>query len=301
MGIKETNHRWRTALAARDRALVEELLRADTRLALMGHEASGSMRTVETAELRGLLLLGGDHDDGDSDGRDVPFAADAPWRIPDGTGLAGALEHVWAPVAAKCPQFVAVLRAEVLGLALVRMDGAYLLGYLHLADRSGELPRDVRDLPPYTGSDSLTVLWGTAPTRLGTADVVPVLGGPLPTGVRDLAAVHARLATFDFDMALDRFTTTLGATTRADYEGEDPAEYGPGEDFTRAANGDFDRWIRFCTCDSAAEAYYLDLDDRDPGGVPRVALSGINGTSERPGDAFWDWVDEVAPSLLFCT
>ncbi|UGQ14736.1 hypothetical protein LO772_14850 [Yinghuangia sp. ASG 101] len=292
MDIKETNHAWRTMLADGDRVGVEQLLRHDTRLALLGHEWSGSLQTAETAELRGLVLLGGDGG--------VPLAADSPWRIPASAGLADALEHIWAPVAGNCSGFLTALRAEVLGLALVAMEGRYLLGYLHLADRAGELPRDLKDLAPYTGSNSLTVLWGTAPTHLGPTDVVPLMDEPLPVGVRDLAAVHASLTSFDFDLRLDHFTTTLGATTRADYEGEDPADYDPGEDFVRAVNGEFDRWIQFCTCDSAAEAYFLDMDDRDPHDVPRVALSSINGTSEPPGEPFWDWIDQALPSLLFC-
>ncbi|MGI5201404.1 hypothetical protein ACQEU6_07435 [Spirillospora sp. CA-108201] len=291
MDIDEANRLWRKALADGDPGGIERLLRRDTRLKLLGHEWSGTLEAAETAELRGLLLLGGG---------DVPFAADSPWCIPVGAGLADTLEHVWAPVAGRCPGFLAALGSEVLGLALVAMEGRYLLGYLYLADRGGELPRDLKDLPPYTGSNSLDVLWGTAPTRLGAADVVPLLDQPLPAGVRDLAAVHASLTSFDFDLRLDRFTTTLGASTLEDYEGEDPGDYGQDEDFVRAVNGEFDHWIRFCTCDSAAEAYFLDMADRDPHGIPRVALSSINGTSQRPGDPFWDWLDKAVPSLLFC-
>ncbi|MFI7275561.1 hypothetical protein [Streptomyces sp. NPDC049879] len=291
MDTEETDHAWRTVLTDGDRVGVEQLLRRDTRLALLGNEWSGSLETAKTAELRGLVLLGGDGG--------VPFAADSPWRIPAGAGLAEALEDVWAPVAGNCPGFLTALRAEVVGLALVAMEGRYLLGYLHLADREGELPRDLKDLAPYTEWDSLAVLWGTAPTRLGRTDVVPLMDGPLPGGVRDLAAVHASLTSYDFDLRLDLFTTTLGATTLADYEGEDPADYEPDEDFVRAVNGEFDRWVRFCTCHSAAEAYFLDMDDRDSDGVPRVASSGIDGTSERPGEPFWDWIDQALPSLLF--
>ncbi|WP_106436489.1 MULTISPECIES: hypothetical protein [Streptomyces] len=292
MDIEETNRMWRTALAYGDSRGVEQLLRRDTRLRLLGHESSGTLETAGTAELRGLLLLGGDSD--------VPFAGDSPWGIPAGAGLADALEHVWAPVAGYCPGFLAALRAEVFGLALVAMENVYLLGYLYLADRSGELPRDLKDLAPYTGSNSLDVLWGTAPTLVGPTDVIPLLDEPLPAGVRDLAAVHASFTSFDFDLRLDRFTTTLGASTLADYEGEDPGDYDQDEDFVRAANGEFDRWIQFCTCNSAAEAYFLDIADRDPHDIPRVALSGINGTSERPGEPFWDWVNQALPSLLFC-
>lgn len=175
---------WRTALADGDSRGDEQLLRHDTRLRLLGHESSGPLETAGTAELRGLLLLGGDGD---------------------------------------------VL------------------------------------LVPYTGSNSLDMLWGTAPTLLGPTDVVPLLDEPLPAGVRDLAAVHASFTSFDFDLRVDRFTTTLGASTLADYEGEDPGDYDQDEDFVRAANGEFDRWIQFCT-----------------------------------GEPFWDWVNQALPSLLFC-
>ncbi|MFF5265254.1 hypothetical protein ACFY4C_40765 [Actinomadura viridis] len=289
MDIAETNRLWRTALAEGDPRGVEQLLRRNTRLALLGHEWSGSIKATEAAELRALVLLGG-----------VPFAADNPWRIPVGAGVADALEHVWAPVAGYCRGFLTALHAEVLGLALIVLEGRYLLGYLHLADREGDLPRDLKDLAPYTGANSLNVLWGMAPTSLGPTDVPPLLDEPLPSSVRDLAAVHASLTSFDFALNLDRFTTTLGALTLADYEGEDPGDYDQDEDFVRAVKGEFDRWIQFCTCDSAGEAYFLDMADRDPRGIPRVALSGINGTSERPGEPFWDWIDSAVPSLLFC-
>ncbi|MBG6089519.1 hypothetical protein [Actinomadura viridis] len=292
MEIAEINRSWGTALAEGDPRGVEQLLRRNTRLVLLGHEWSGSTKAAEAAELRGLVLLGG--------AGGVPFAADDPWRIPVGAGLADVLEHVWAPVAGHCPGFLAALRAEVLGLALIALEGRYLLGYLHFADRKGELPRDLKELAPYTGANSLDVLWGTAPTSLGPTDVLPLLDESLPPGVRDLAAVHASLTSFDFALHLDRFTTTLGALTLADYEGEDPGDYDQDEDFVRAVNGEFDRWIQFCTCDSAGEAYFLDMADRDPRRSPRVALSGINGTSERPGEPFWHWIDHAVPSLLFC-
>ena len=291
MDIRETNRMWRTALAGRDPRGVEQLLQRDTQLRLLGHEWSGTLEVAETAELRGLVLLGG--------AGDVPFAADSPWGIPAGAGLADALEHVWAPVAGYCAGFLSALRTEVLGLALVAMEGRYLLGYLYLADRKGELPCHLKDLAPYTGSNSLAVLWGTAPTHLGPTDVVPLLEEPLPTGVRDLAAVHASLTSFDFDLHLDHFTTTLGASTLADYEGEDPSDYGQDEDFVRAVNGEFDRWIQF-SAPHAGEAYFLDMADRDPHGIPRVAVTSPDGTSERPGSPFWDWLDQVVPALLWC-
>ncbi|MFI0732193.1 hypothetical protein ACH4S9_24835 [Streptomyces sp. NPDC021225] len=291
MNMEETEDLWRAALANRDPHAIERLLRCSAALAklLRRGEQPGS---IEAAELRGLLLLGGDGD--------VPFAADSPWDVPVGAGLTEAMAHLWAPVAGSCPRFLAALRAEVLGLALVAVKGEYLLAYLYLADRSGDPPRDLADLPLRSRYESLEVLWGTAPTRFGPTDVVPTLDEPLPAAVRDLAAVHASLTSFDFDLRLDRFTTTLGASTLANYEDEDPDDYDETDDFVRAVNGEFDRWIRFCTCDSAAEAYFLDMADRDADGTPRVALSGLNGTSERPGDPFWDWVDEALPSLIFC-
>lgn len=278
---------WRTALANRDPRAVEGLLEhSATAAGLFEPESSGPV------ELRGLLVLGGDGD--------VPFATDCPWAVPAGAGLLDALEHIWAPVARYCPRFLAALRAEVLGLALVTIEGGHLLGYLHvdggLSALSGAPPRALADVP----ADSLNVLWGTAPTSLGPTDIVPMLDEPLPAPVRDLAAVHAWLRSFDVDLRLDRFTTTLGASIRTDYAGEDPADYDAAHEFVRALNGEFDRHIRFCTCGSAAEASFLDLGDRSPDGTPRVALSGMDSTPERPGTPFWDWVDEALPSLLFC-
>jgi hypothetical protein len=199
MDIDQANRRWRTALADGDLHGVERLLRHDDRLTPWGHRWPGTLEAAEAAELRGLVLLGGTGD--------VPFAADAPWDVPAGADLVGALERVWAPVARHCPDFLAALRAEVLGLALVAMDGGYLLGYPHLADRERELPSDLKDLAPYTGVNSLDVLWGTAPTRLGPADVVSLLDEPLPAGVRDLAAVHA--------LACRSWRTGTAPTTRS--------------------------------------------------------------------------------------
>ncbi|WP_171166991.1 hypothetical protein [Streptomyces sp. I05A-00742] len=293
MDTAETHHAWRAALADGDPYRVEQLLRRDPRLVLFGYAWSGTGEAAERAELRGLLLPGGRGD--------VPFAADSPWGIPADADFADALEHVWAPVADNCPGFLAALRAEVLGLALIAMEDTYLLGYLYLTGRTGGLPRDLRDLPPYTGANALAVLWGTAPTRLGPTDVVPLLEEPLPAGVRDLAAVHSSITSFDvdFELCLDRFSTTLRASTLADHEGEDPDDYAETEDFTRALNGEFDRWVQFCTCGSACEAYFLDMADRDPHDIPRVTLANMDGTSERPGAPFWTWFDQSVPSLLF--
>ncbi|WP_026411081.1 hypothetical protein [Actinomadura oligospora] len=290
MNLEEIGDAWRLALADRDPHVIARLLRhSSARAGLLQRDER--LRSSDTAELRGLLLLGGDDD--------IPFAADSPWGVPPGANLAEALEHVWAPVAGRCPRFLAALRAEVLGMALVALDGEHLLGYLYLADRSQDLPRTLADLP---GSEhgKLEILWGAAPARLGPADIVPLLDEPLPAPVRDLAAVHASLTSFDFVQRLDRFTTTLGASIIENHAGEDPADYDEDDEFVRATNGEFDRHVRFCTCDSAAEAYFLDMTDRDPDGSPRVALSGINGDSEPPGTPFWDWVDEALPSLLFC-
>jgi len=104
----------------------------------------------------------------------------------------------------------------------------------------------------------------------------------------------------DVGLRFDRRTMTLGASIRESYEGEDPADYDETDDFVRALNGEFDRRVLFCTCASAVERYYLDLDDRDPDGVPRVASSCMDGVSERPGMPFWDWVDKTLPELIFC-
>ncbi|GLZ08806.1 hypothetical protein Acsp03_62720 [Actinomadura sp. NBRC 104412] len=174
MGLRRIGQEWRSALANRDPRIIERLLRGDELL-----------KSSETAELRGLLLLGGDGD--------VPFTAESAWDVPASVG---------------------------------------------------------------------TVRRGTSPAVA--------------------------------------FGTTLGASIREDYEGEDLADYYETDEFVRAVNGEFDRHMHCCTCDSAAEAYFLDMDDRASDGLPRVALSSINGMSERPGTPFWDWVDEALPSLLFC-
>jgi len=293
MDIEETNHLWRAALGDEDARGIERLLRRDTRLTLFGYEWSDTGEVAQRAELRGLLLAGGRGD--------VPFAADSPWGIRVDADLADALEHVWAARAHDCPGLLAALRAEVFGLALVAMEGTHLLGYLYLVDRSGALPRDVRDLPPYTGSNAVGVLWGTAPTPLAPADIVPLLEEPLPAGVRDLAAIHSSLSSIDahFELRLDRFTTTFRESVLEDHKGEDPDDYGETEEFVRAMSGEFDRWVRFCECGSACEVHFLNMGDRDPHDVPRVTLTNMDSTSEGPGVPFWEWVDQAIPALLF--
>ncbi|MEO3829950.1 hypothetical protein [Actinomadura sp. B10D3] len=62
MEIEEIDDMWRVAVADRDLAAFEKLLR---------HSAAS-----EAAEPRGLLLLGGDGD--------VPFAVDTPWGVSTG-------------------------------------------------------------------------------------------------------------------------------------------------------------------------------------------------------------------------
>ena len=290
MNLDEADHAWRTALAARDPHAIERSLRHNA-------ESTGVMQDderlvqSEAARLRGLLLLGGYGD--------IPFDTDSPWEVPADANLTEALESVWAPVAERSPNFFSVLAAETLGLALVYLKGEYLLGYLHFEGGLEEPLRDLTDLPTYTEYSRLGVLWGTSPARSDPTNPIRALDESLPVPVGDLAGVHASLLSFDVGLRLDRLTVTLGALIREHYESKDPADYVETHDFIRALNGEFDRHVLLCACDSAAECYFLDMADRDPDGVPRIALSSIDGISERPGMSFCGWVDEELPSLIF--
>lgn len=286
----EENRRWRAALSGADVSGVEALVREDLSLRLLAAELLGSVEPAETAALRGLLLRGGEGT--------VLFPAGNPWGI-SADHLAGALEQLWAPVAERCPGLVRALRDEVLAVVLVEMGGRWLLGYLYLERRDAPPPRHLRDLGPYERfAPSVLLLWGTAPTVYGPDQVVPALGEPLPPGVRDLAAIHADLRSFDVDVRLDRFMGALGTSLRAHYDGEDPADYAPDDEFTRALNGEFDRWIGVSRCDSAVSADYVTMDRRDPDGAPMMAWKNQDETGGH--QRFWDWADFGIPSLVFC-
>lgn len=293
MGVDETEAAWRAAFADRDTAAVRALLGRDdahrVRVALLqrGMPRGG----LGSVELHGLLLAGGGG---------LPLPDGLPWKIPAEAEPSEAVRHIWAPVADRCPTLVDALSAEVFGLAVATAGGEWLLGYVYLAERDGEPLGDLARLPGRPPHEHLDILWGTAPTRLGPDDVAPVLAESLPPGVRELAAVHSALFCSDTDLSLDRFSTTHGAAVRDDHIGEDPDAYDPGDEFPRAAAGDFDRWVRFCGSVSACEEYFLDMADREADGTPRIASSGMDGTSEpSSGTPFWRWIDDVLPELLF--
>src|SRR5262249_54461092 len=147
MDVDEEKSLWRTALAGADAPGIEQLLRRDPELRLIARAWSDSGVLAEGAELRGLLLRGGEST--------LPLAADNPWGVSADADLWGAVEHVWAPVAERCPEFLAALRKELLGLALVEMGGRYLLGYLYLnlAIHNAPLVQHLRDLPQYEHFD----------------------------------------------------------------------------------------------------------------------------------------------------
>ncbi|MEO3824405.1 hypothetical protein [Actinomadura sp. B10D3] len=289
MEVDEEKSLWRAALAGEDAPAIEQMLSRDRELRLIARGWSDSDVPAEGAELRGLLLRGSE--------TVLPLAADNPWGVSADADLWSAVEHVWAPVAERCPAFLAALRKELLGLALVEIEGRYLLGYLYLAMHDAPFAQHLRDLPRYEHFDArMRVLWGTVPTALGP-EAVPAIGEPLPPGVRDLAAVHASLESDGFNLWSDRLTTTLAAWILRMFEGEDPAEYAPESEFPRALNGEFNGCVLFGTCPPSGENYFLTMDDRDPDGTPRVGTVGIDGIGEN--ESFWDWFNGAVPEYLF--
>ncbi|MEU5646164.1 hypothetical protein [Streptomyces milbemycinicus] len=147
--------------------------------------------------------------------------------------------------------------------------------------RSAPLPGRVRldDLSHWREDEgALRIVHGGAPrTDIDPYMVVPVLGGPVPTPLRELWAVHRFLGDGFQAQYDDRLTTNLGAFCSRNLPG-----------FAERNNGaQPDRFVLF-----ASQDYYnavLDLDILDQAGNPTITtwIDWEIGARQQ----FWDWFD----------
>lgn len=253
--------------------------------------SSAGKEAARDGKMLGLLLLGGDND--------RPFP-DNPWNIPADAGLSRALRHVWEPVATDCPRFIAALHEEVFGLGLIRNVDTWLLVYLYLDGHDGRagVLTDLAELPSRREHGLLGVLWGEMPISHDPHKVVAALGEPAPEPIRRLAAVHSALGGRTAELNLSEFSAvSLGDSIREDYKDEDPGDYEPDEEFSRALRGEFDRCLPLGRFEGRTD--YLDLDSRDPDGTPRVTdVDHQEGVGENT-TSLWTWFDESATCFIF--
>ncbi|ADI03177.1 Rab family protein [Streptomyces bingchenggensis BCW-1] len=225
--------------------------------------------------MRGLLLDGGHGS--------IPFPAN-PWGIPADADLDAAIGHIWAPLADHLPTFLDILRHETLALGLLTdQDGQPSLAYVFVG--WNPLPGRVRldDLSHWREDEgALRIVHGGAPrTDIDPYLVVPVLGGPVPTPLRELWAVHRFLGDGFQAQYDDRLTTNLGAFCSRNLPG-----------FAERNNGaQPDRFVLF-----ASQDYYnavLDLDILDQAGNPTITtwIDWEIGARQQ----FWDWFDAELP------
>ncbi|NUU20142.1 MAG: hypothetical protein HOV68_01310 [Streptomycetaceae bacterium] len=250
-------------LGSRDASAIEALL----------HEQMSGYG--ETFTMRGLLLDGGRGD--------IAFPAN-PWGIPGEADLDTAITHVWAPLADRLPSFLATLRQETLALALLTdADDRPSLAYVFVGWNPLKGPVRLDDLADWQEDEgAIRIVHGGAPrTDIDPSAVIPVLGGPVPTPLRELWAVHSTLGDGFQAQYDDRLTTNLGTFC----SGNLPL-------FAKRTDGASpDRFVLF-----AGQDYYtavLDLDTLDPAGNPTVTtwIDWELGPSRQ----FWDWFDAEMP------
>ncbi|WP_171166960.1 leucine-rich repeat domain-containing protein [Streptomyces sp. I05A-00742] len=228
-----------------------------------------------TFTMRGLLLEGGHGN--------VPFPAN-PWGIPADAGLDAAIGHIWAPLADRLPSFLDTLRRATLALGLLTdQDGRPSLAYLFVG--WNPLPGRMRldDLSDWREDEgALRIMHGGAPrTRVDPDAAVPVLGGPVPTPLRELWAVHRSLGDGFQALYDDRLDTNLGAFCSHDVP-----------EFAARNNGaDPDRFVLFASRDHYNAV--LDLDTLDQAGNPTIATWTDWEIGAR--QQFWDWFDAEMP------
>ncbi|MFG2020898.1 hypothetical protein [Actinomadura geliboluensis] len=264
---------------------------------LRGHAPHLGEREVV---LRGLLLLGGRGD--------VPFSPN-PWGISASYGLDEALSRVWLPVAERCPQFLAAVRREIFGLALVEASGEFSLAYLFLRcfgrRASSSAPRSLDALLSRAEEGArLEVMWGERPFPPDSPPI-SVLDVSVPAAIQALAGVHTVLRSPESHLQFtDSGGETLGDLLRernAEFYEEDVDEEEEEEEDWQLADlraGVFDRCIYLGHCDEAAEGYYYDLGNGRPSPDPLVVTHDQDGSSH--GDSLLEWFDRRAQELLLC-
>ncbi|REF00839.1 leucine-rich repeat domain-containing protein [Thermomonospora umbrina] len=235
--------------------------------------------------LQGLFLQGGVGD--------VPFPAN-PWGVPPDAGLAQALTHLWQPIAALAPRFVATLRVRTLGLALLTDDaGTATLGYLTWGrDADAQAPREQRlrqatrepitldALVGHGGDVHVRVVFGTAPRLVDPAATVPLLGGPVPAPIREFWAVH-----HSFGSHFGGIVGALRCNTLGYFDGD-----GWEQVAERLGGHPPDRFVHGVGSDHY-ESFLLDLDLLDAAGYPTIARWAFKEWTIGDHKPFWDWLD----------
>lgn len=261
-------------IASRDAAAVAEVLCSDSRLwPWAGPRDNGSRMT-----LRGLALRGGDGSTG--------FPAGNPWGIPADATVEQAIRQVWAPVGSYVPAFVDRLVERVFAVGLVAHPDGDFVTYLY---GSTVLAREIDWEAPVehlmtTDGVTAEVGWGAAPRVVSDREVVPLLGGPLPAPLRELARIHGSLyfsgldGHFDSD-GLERYTWGL------DDEDDDESTLADRLGFPP------ERYVLFAGYQDGGAA--LDLDQLDAYGNPLIVGHDCNdGLDTANATAFWTWFDQ---------
>lgn len=222
-----------------------------------------------SGSLRGLVLRGGGG---------TGFPADNPWGIAADADVERTIRQVWAPVAADVPAVVDCLVERVYAVAMVAHDDGDCLAYLQ---GGGEPPGGGSTWATATIPDLLSdpestpeVCWGDAPRTLSDREDVDLLGRPLPTAMRKLAAVHGSLYFSNYEGWVDvgRMYPYKGWVNDGD---------------TAAAE---ERCVVFAGFQDGS--YVVDRDRLDGPGAPVVAAhdcnDGLDPTCTAP---FWVWFD----------
>ncbi|GAA2581348.1 hypothetical protein GCM10010399_08870 [Dactylosporangium fulvum] len=259
----------RTMVASRRLDVIQEFVRHETR---------------KQYNVVGLLLAGGVGD--------VAFPSN-PWGIPATAGLTEALRLVWAPIAVKAPKFVAAAHHRTLALALLTgPDGDVNLGYVtwwRYDDHDEGVPPTSLDSFAAADSDSIDLVVGAAPHLADPTIDVPSLAGPAPRPIRDLWAVHHRLA------------HTVGDGIGGDL-GSNILEWFADESWQVAGHriGDLppDRFVSGPGA-SNYETYVFDLDELDPDGNPMVGCWDNKQWQIYDRKPYWRWLNTSGAGLVW--
>lgn len=283
----------RELIATKDATAIAEVLCSDRRLwSWISTPGTGKPSTLT---LRGLVLRGGQGSTG--------FPADNAWGIPPDAGLAGAIRHVWAPLAECVPAFVDRLVERAFGVALVSQASGYSLAYLYgstMSSRSVDWEAPIEQLMSIDDINA-EVCWGAEPRLVSDRAVVDLLGGPLPAPLRQLAAVHGSLYFSYVDGAID--CDSLAPYTWGQWDGED--EEGDGDEGRAEDEGSQvdrlglprGRYVIFAGYQDGAAVF--DLDRLDALGNPTVAGHDCNdGLNTASTAEFWDWLDRECEFYL---
>jgi hypothetical protein len=215
------------------------------------------------------------------------------WGIPTGATVEQVVRHVWAPLADRVPAIVDKLAERVFAVALVShpVEGDFL-AYLYVEtvpDAATDWTAPLSRLPG--DGIALEVCWGGMPRALSGRDTVPLLGGPVPTSLRELALVHGSLHTTYRNGSCD--PTGLEPYTWG-YDSDEIDEDYTLEDYLGFPP---ERFVFFGGHQDGGAAF--DLDRLDPQGDPMVALHDCNDGLDTENEMeFWAWFNQYFPFFL---